>query len=289
MRNDFPDHPAGPLPSPPDVSSVIEVHESKAGNVVLALVGVVPGLILGISMVFGKEQFQMYGIGLTAICLGAIYYMLSESEGGTPVVRIRPDGIEFPRDQTPPLHWHDIASIDLGVMNVVGGGGEHDYLGIRLNQGLKYPSRGGVSGAVTKMLGQWDFTLCYGSDDFNQPVVHVIMEMRARAEAAHGGMPQSPQGLKPIIPGAIASYTARVDEEPIEAGILSWIGCIFGWLLGIAGLIGGGDALMKLSNGMSHVVRADGTQGDAYSFMVLKGLIMCAIGATLVLKSRSKK
>jgi hypothetical protein len=289
MRNDFPDHPAGPLKSPPNVSEVIEIQESRAGVAVVALIAVVPALILGIALLFSREEFQLMGGVVTLFSVGALYYMYAASSEGTPVIRIRPDGIEFLRDETPPLHWHDIASINLGVMNVIGGGGAHDYLGIKLNKGLKYPSRGSYTGALNKMVGQWDFDLCYGGDDFNRPVVHVIMEMRARAEAAAGVVPQSPPGLTPIKAGAIAAYAAQLEEEGIGGGILSWAGYIFGGLLAIAGSIGGGDAAIKLSNGMSHVVRADGTQGDAYSMMVVKGLVMFAVGVFIILSSRSKK
>ncbi len=150
------------------------------------------------------------------------------------ILRLRPDGVEFPRDGLPPLHWNDISSIDMAVVNMIGRGGPQDYLGITLHPYCRPKNASpfmSIFGKLAMTLTQWSFDVIYPMHDLDHPVPHIVMEMRARAEAAAVQPPQAPMGEQPIQPGACATAQAT-------AGARASIGTmIFSGLMGLFGFI----------------------------------------------------
>jgi len=202
VRNDFPDHPAGPLDHEPDPDEVLVVRPSPIDYYLVVGTSFLT-FFFGVAMFFSKPVLQNVGIAMAV--LGAVLYGISElmSARRGPVLIIRPDGVEFPRDKFPPLHWHDIAGVTMGTMNVIGGGGAHDYLGIVVKPELNYPKRGDLGGRLTQMLTQWNFHVCFGMGELDRPVAHLVMEMRARKEAADAAPPAPPPGMEPLRAGVV--------------------------------------------------------------------------------------
>ncbi len=267
MRNDFPDHPSGPLKHDPNPADILEIKKNPTDAYIVMGLGIL-SFVVGLVMIFsGKEFLRLPGGGLAL--MGAVIFLLTDqaNEKRKLVMRIRPDGIEFPRDGTPPLRWQDIQSVDLAILNIIGGGGEHDYLGIILKPGLNYPKSGDISGKLTQLYTRWNFDICYAMAELDRPVPHVVMEMRSRAEAAALAPPVAPKDLPPIQSEAIANAPRPKRMRR------SWLLLGIGALIGLAAAIGGGNALMKLSSGITHSIRADGSQGQAYTNVLARSAI----------------
>ena len=244
MRNDYPDHPAGPLDHIPDPNLVIVVRKHPMEYYIgMGCCGML--VLMGFMIAASMPQLWRMGLGIAAFSI-PLYLFIDYVEGNQkPVLRIRPDGIEFPRDKLPPLHWSDIRYIDMAVVNFVGRGGPQDFLGITLHP---YARPKGASpyisalGKIAMTMTQWNFDVIYPMRDFDQPVPHLVMEMRARAEAAAETPPQAPLGEKPIQPGRCATAKAK------GTGAGTIFMSLFSGFNGLFGLLVCGNAIWRIVN-----------------------------------------
>lgn len=216
MRNDYPDHPAGPIEDP-DPAQVLEIGPPRMNAWIFLICGVLM-LMLGllaagtagkVAQVRAAEDgepvpppppFGLIGgvMGLVGIAVG-----VSMLKTRTVVLRLRPDGVEFPAEGLPPLRWDQIESVDIATLVLIGAGGPQDYLGIKLRPEVlpegPSPYSTGLMQLARKAAG-WDFDVCLSQNHLGLNPAHLSMEMRARLEAAQraGANPAPPPGASPL-------------------------------------------------------------------------------------------
>lgn len=233
MRNDYPNHPAGPLRHEPDPNSVLLVHTSIADVWVLRGCAVAM-VFLAISLMMMPVKFPSWAI-FGSFMSGVGMWLWGDSRANNPplLFRVRPDGIEFPSYGYPALAWSDIAEIDMGTVRIPRAGPQ-DVLGIKLRPERRpqaaspFMITGFLRAAMT--AAGWDFDICLRNVNFGLTVPHLVMEMRARHEAARQGPPQVPEGLKPLpvfdpTQATVAASGKRSPSSMAISAFLIFFGC----------------------------------------------------------------
>lgn len=238
MRNDFPDHPAGPLLEDPDPSVVLDIRESTMGPWITRICGILMGLcgvmLMASSLGVGNQVMAGTSVVKTGgpmIVMGLLLALLGQhqEQNRKHFLRLRPDGVEFPSEDCPPLRWSDLAHIDMGVVSPIGGGIPKDYLLLKIR-----PDRApqGESpflttvGRLAMAAAGWDVHVCMPGAPMATSVPHLVMQMRARAEAAAaaGDALPLPTGMQPLpafSPGA-AHVQASIRSQG-EARNRKWM------------------------------------------------------------------
>ncbi|MEW6713160.1 MAG: hypothetical protein AB1403_25290, partial [Candidatus Riflebacteria bacterium] len=91
----------------------------------------------------------------------------------------------FPADSKPPLSWNEIETVDIATLNIIGGGGEHDFLCIRLKPGVLNGTESPYSTKIMQKVRNainWNFEICIPQSELSLCPAHLAMEMRARLE-----------------------------------------------------------------------------------------------------------
>lgn len=275
MRNDFPGHPAGALREAPDPTKVIELKEDSFGVWVIRICG---GLMLAAGLFMLLSPLQVFkNVGAAMALLSIPFFVWAEfanDRRGKPVIRIRPDGLEFPRDGLPPIHWADVQAIDMAVLRRnFNEATAQDFLGILLHPEAK-PRRNPYVSALGKaamFVADWPFDVIYPGRDLGRAVPHVVMEMRARHEAARASPPAAPAGLEPIRPGQIDALCAA-RPKPRSKILLGLAGLLL--LMGAASLYNGAIPLLT---GAPPKILSNGSPGIPYSRLVVQGIAFLVI------------
>ncbi len=264
MRNDYPNHPAGPITEPINPQEVIEVCTPTFNNWIFIVCGFMIGslafILSFVSKINPNPQNAGSGAGLGMFFgfsgLALIAYGFYSMSNRQVVLRIRPDGLDFPKDKIPSLAWNHIQRVDIATLNIIGGGGARDFLAIKLAPGTMGPNTGPFLSlpirAALKLVG-WDFDICLHPADMDLNCAHASMQIRARHEAAQGQAVATPPGLEPISTGAL-------PPSPPAAQVL---GMSRGRMLAIAFFIIGGTIRLSrainvyLEGGFSHTIPPD--------------------------------
>lgn len=253
MRNDYPNHPAGPLPETPDPRQVLEVR--RPGMNAWILVGCGVFLFLGgisvhtalwkIRTVRAQEKGTPVeapapigaAMGVLGVLMAGAGVFLTQNRPVT--VRVRPDGIDFPADGMPSLAWSEVQAVDIATLVILGAGGAQDYLGIKLQPGLLTGPSSPYSTALMRMVraaASWDFDICLSQNNLGMPPAHLAMHMRSRLEAvqAQGALPAPPPGLPPIADRPFAQRAQEsIQNAPPDT---KRMGCAVG-LIGMGGFL----------------------------------------------------
>jgi hypothetical protein len=234
VRNDYPDHPAGPLDYHEDPAEVIEVRQPALNSWIAIVCGVI--LVLMGPMSFGmlneiKEErraegkkvsnsepaFLLFTVPLGLLFIGGGYWVLKHAKD---TLIVRPDGLEFPAEGLPPLRWDQIQQVDIATLVLIGAGGAQDYLGIKLRPGVLPDGPSPYSTLVmraARAAAGWDFDVCISQNNVNINPAHLSMIMRIRLENAQrqGANPPPPPGMQPLGgPAAVAATGAAPGEAP---------------------------------------------------------------------------
>lgn len=204
LRSIYANHPASPLDPPPDPSRVEEIRNSSMPGNLCRIFGVL-FLLLGLFMLSPLAVRRSSGLGLAIVVGGAGLWFLGEYllKSRVAILRLHPGGIEFPRERYPSVRWSDIQDLGLRTINVIGGGGPVDYLGIKLRPEAKPPGWGPNLPALVRKameMGGWDFDLVFHGQGLDRPVPHILEEMDARMRAAPP-VPASAPGHAAPTPG----------------------------------------------------------------------------------------
>lgn len=235
VRNDFPDHPAGPLPQDPDPQLVLEIGPDTSGALIVRILS---GVLLLMGLLASALPFPSPALPIAMVVLAGLFWFAADFMAGpsAPVLRLRPDGVEFPKDGYPSLRWEEIARIDIGTAVLIGAGGARDYLCVKLRPEAHFdgpsPYLGTLGRAALAAVG-WDFDLCIAQTEFDRAPAHVAMEMRARHEAVTAaGSPRLPPGLEPL-PGGPLRERVRQAMRARPAGSSGWrLVALASWSLG---------------------------------------------------------
>lgn len=251
MRNDYPNHPAGPLPEPARPGEVLEVGQPRMGGWMVVILGVLMALsAIPMHASMGKIQEAKAaerggpveppaplgkifgGLGLAFVAAG--WMILKDKRV---VVRLRPDGVDFPMEGLPSIGWGEVEHVDIATLVLIGAGGAQDYLGIKLRPGVLPPGPSPFSTMVmraARAVAGWDFDVCISQNNLGMPPAHLSMQMRARVEAyrAADPPPGAPPGLPPI---AATPMAARAKAARAAAPQTGRKGCALA-MLGVATL-----------------------------------------------------
>jgi hypothetical protein len=295
MRNDYPDHPAGPIPDP-DPGEVLEIGRPRLNAWVMLICG---GLMLfcGVAFAMTKSEvrkprldsqgreipppppFDLIGIGFgLMMTLGGLYLVNDQ----TVVVRLRPDGVEFPAEKLPPLRWDEIAEVDIATLVLIGAGGPQDYLGIKIRPGVlpegSSPYSTALMQAARRMAG-WDFDVCISQNNVGLCPAHLAMQMRARLEAAkaRGENPPPPPDLPSLQVGVAAAATrelqGRMPRSPVRVGCALFMG-VFGLFTAMPGIL--------VSLGIIETPAEMVARGRTFGTSLTVGLLIAIVGVVFV-------
>lgn len=297
MRNDYPDHPAGPLTRDPDPSRVLEVRRPSMNAWIVIILGFILLFSAGfVGAALGKVRAAKarekgapvkpappigLGLGLFGlVCLGGGAWMLKDRRV---TVRVRPDGLDFPMEGMPSVTWSEVEHVDIATLVLLGAGGPQDYLGIKLRPGVLTGASSPYSTMVmraARAVAGWDFDICLSQNNLDLCPAHLAMEMRARLESvqARGSLPPPPEGLAPIGSQPFEER-ARVSaqEGPAARGrqgcALSMLGC--GGFLALPFVL---YSLGKFTPKVADVQRA----GDVYMVMAGLGILLGGVAMVFV-------
>lgn len=240
-RNPYPDHPAGPLPEKPDPAMVLDIGTAELNSWLLRCVAggfLLTPLILLASTWPPKfpERALMVSMAGTAVAVALWKAADYLARPKPPMLRLRPDGIEFVRDGYPPLRWEDIDDVEMRSL-WMGRGGMQDYLGIRLKPEARptvtpYPRVAPTN--ILNFLGLWTFDACFHWRDFDRPIPHLVGEIRFRLDTSREAPLELPPGLTPL-PGGPLNQRGGTAYRSVGWMLLSGSLILYGgfWVLAV--------------------------------------------------------